>query len=112
MLADSCVVVGSIAYGSLTPKDVDLVVKEVTEGRNPTARAVVKAFGEWVESSTIGHLWINAHPLPVELFIGNCWSTDDIDKDANKTNYSSARRGAIKMEIFGVTMLVQNTRRE
>ncbi len=64
------VVVGSVAAGAETVKDVDVVVRpEPTESDTPCMiRRLIEAFRPFCESDAPGHLWVHSTPLPVEVF--------------------------------------------
>lgn len=100
------VIVGSVAERGSSLKDVDVVVRDMGTESESVLQRVLRAFRPSCESSAVGHLWVYARPLPVELF-GNCaWSTDDDEKDAKRLTYRQARKRSSPKEVYGVMMQV------
>jgi hypothetical protein len=103
----SVVVVGSVANGYLNPKDIDCVVKSrEMKNRNPLFEQLLKKYPNDCTSAIVGHLVVKAHPLCVELFEYDCYSTNDSQKDNNRTTYARAVRKAVKAQVMGVMMRI------
>jgi hypothetical protein len=100
------VIVGSIAEHGHSEKDVDVVVRDLGTETESVLQRVLRVYRPSCESSAVGHLWVNARPLPVELF-GNCaWSTDDEEKDAKRLTFNQARKRSAPQEVYGAIMQV------
>lgn len=104
------VVVGSFAEVGASNKDVDVVVKENDNPEEPyqfsVLQRVLAQYRPFCESEAVGHLWVNALPLPVELFATRAWRTGDPVKDAKRITYRQARRKSRLGTVFGVEMRV------
>ena len=103
------VVVGSFAEQGSSSKDIDLVVRPNPKPDGPTSlvfQRVREHFAGYIDSSAIGHLWVDALPLPVELFATTAWRTGDPAKDAKRILFPQARRKCAPRTILGVEMLV------
>lgn|SRR5574341_68779 len=105
------VVVGSVAAGKASPKDIDLVIRPRREdrvmgsrSRNPIFERLLTQFE--CESECVGHLWIDADPLPVELFEYAGWGLQG-DKGKGCVSFRQASKGAVEREVFGVTVKVK-----
>lgn len=107
LIGNDGVVVGSIAEHGTSFKDVDVVVRDLGVGAEETVlQRVLREFRPWCESSAIGHLWVNAHPLSVEIFANCAWRTGDVEKDAKRLNFAQARKRSKLKEVYGVVMQV------
>lgn len=103
------VVVGSFADEGASSKDIDLVVRpnrSPDELTNLVFQRVREQFSAYCESSAIGHLWVDALPLPVELFATTAWRTGDPEKDARRILFPQARRRSRRKAILGVELFV------
>lgn len=103
------IVVGSFAEQGHSSKDIDLVVRLNPKPDGPTSlvfQRVRERFAGYCESSAIGHLWVDALPLPVELFATTAWRTGDPEKDAKRILFPKARRNCQHRTILGVELLV------
>lgn len=99
------IIVGSVAAGKRTAKDIDLVVKDRGRAdRNPVFVRLI-ATGWPVISEVIGHLVVLAEPLNVELFEYEM-PTGNEKKDANRTTYRKAKRRAVMIDYVGVKLLM------
>lgn len=103
------VVVGSFAEQGSSSKDIDLVVRPNPKPDGPTSLVFARVrerFAGYIDSSAIGHLWVDALPLPVELFATTAWRTGDPEKDAKRILFPQARRKCVSRTILGVDVLV------
>jgi hypothetical protein len=103
------VIVGSIAERGSSSKDVDVVVRLNPKPDGPTSlvfQRVREQFAGHCDSSAIGHLWVNALPLPVEMFATTAWRTGDPEKDAKRILFPQARRKCQRLSVLGVEMFV------
>jgi hypothetical protein len=103
------VVVGSFAEQGFSSKDIDLVVRPNPKPEGPTSlvfQRVRETLAGYCDSSAIGHLWVDALLLPVELFATTAWRTGDPEKDAKRILFSKARRKCKLRTVLGVGMLV------
>lgn len=107
LIGNDGVIVGSIAEHGTSFKDVDVVVRDLgMEAEETVLQRVLRVFRPWCESSAVGHLWVNAHPLSVEIF-GNCaWKTGDEEKDSKRVTFVQARKRSKLKEVYGVVMQV------
>jgi len=102
------VVVGSFPRKQMAAKDIDIVLRPRTEDErsHPVFNTLLERFRDYCESEITGHLFVYATPMNVELIEDLLWRTGDPDKDSNMQSYRTARRGALKAEFFGITLLV------
>lgn len=103
------IVVGSFAEQGHSSKDIDLVVRLNPKPDGPTSlvfQRVREQFAGYCDSSAIGHLWVDARPLPVELFATTAWRTGDPEKDRKRILFPQARRKCQSRIILGVELMV------
>ena len=103
------VVVGSFAEAGNSSKDIDLPVRPNPKPDGPTSlvfQRVRERFAGYCDSSAIGHLWVDALPLPVEMFATTAWRTGDPEKDAKRILFPQARRKCARKTVLGVELFV------
>lgn len=105
------VIVGSWATKRESAKDIDVVIRATDPtgmyARNPVIQRLLAAFGDYCESSIVGHLWINSIPQPVEIFESHgTLPPDDPAKHAGVLTYHQALRRSRWRDVHGVSMRV------
>lgn len=109
LIGDDGVIVGSFAELGHSTKDVDVVVPQNPDTEGPTSlviQRVYQRYAPYCESDAVGHLWVHALPLPVELFATKAWRTGDPEKDRKRLEYRQARRKCQRRTVLGVEMQV------
>lgn len=96
------VIVGSFPTKGLAAKDVDVVIAEAPPGeRNPVLQDLVRRYPHHFESESVGHVFVRALPLNVEVFEGKM-PVKGADKMAGRMTFATARRRARRIDCFGV----------
>jgi len=98
------VVVGSFPRKGLDAKDLDVVIQERRESRNPVFQDLRARFPEAFGSGLTGHCTIAADPLKVEVFEG-IMPLADKAKEAGRMTFGQARRRAVRVDCLGTPML-------
>lgn len=108
IIGKSGVIVGSWPYMDELAKDLDVVIKPRgnEESRNKIFDNLMKSFScNFCESSFIGHLYIRAYPMNVEIFESDFNRiSNDAEKNKNRLSFYQAKKKSVVMNAYGIEM--------